>query len=79
MIEKIIQRLKLEYYIPQRNKAEGKARYYEMCVFDLESKNQNEKLTNRLKARLDYDRYMKALWYEELVKINLKISRIEDD
>jgi len=79
MIEKIIQRLKLEYYVPQRNKAEGKARYYEMSVFDLESRNQNEKLSNRLKARLEHDRIMKALWYEELVKLNLKISKIGDN
>jgi len=76
MIEKIIQRIKLEFYLPQRNKAEKMARYYEMSVRDLDYRNQHEKLSNRLKARLEYEKVMKVIWYEELTKLNLKISKI---
>ncbi len=76
MIEKIIQRMKLEFYLPQRNKAEKKFRGHEMNAIELEERQLSGKLSNRLKARLEYDLYMKDVWYEELQKLNSKIDQI---
>jgi hypothetical protein len=71
----IIKRLKLEFYLPQRNKAQKKVAGHRMLAKYREEKPR-EKRSRREQASIEYDYYMANIWQQELEKLEFKISKI---
>ncbi len=72
----IVKWIKMEFYAPQRNKAQKKvdghrgiAKYYE--------EKPREKRSRREQASVDYNYYMADVWQMELEKLEFKISKVE--
>jgi hypothetical protein len=73
----IIKWIKLEWYIPQRNKAKAKvdghrhiAQYYEEKPL--------HKRSSRINATIEYNYAMASIWQEKLEKFEAKITKINN-
>ena len=74
----VIKWLKLEWYIPQRNKAQGKVAGHRRIAKYLEEKPK-EKKSSRVEATIEYNYAMAHGWQIELEKLERKISQIENE
>ena len=72
----IINRLKMEFYAPQRNKAQKKVDGHRGIVRYLEEKPL-EKRSRREQATVEYNYSMADIWQEELERLEFKIQQIE--
>ncbi len=72
----IIKRLKLEFYIPQRNKAQKKVAGHRMLAKYHEEKPR-EKRSRREQSNIEYNYAMADTWQLELEKLESKISKVE--
>jgi len=69
--------IKLEWYLPQRNKAESKvadhrhiAQYYEQKPL--------HKRSSRINATIEYNYHMAGAWQQELERLEAKIAEIKN-
>ena len=72
----IINRLKMEFYAPQRNKAQKKVDGHRGIARYLEEKAL-EKRSRREQATIEYNYSMAEVWQEELERLEFKIQQIE--
>jgi hypothetical protein len=71
----IIKWLKLQFYIPQINKAEKKVaghRYYARCL----EEKPREKRSKKEQSTIEYNYAMADIWQQELDKLEFKMSKI---
>ena len=66
----------MEFYIPQRNKAQKKVAGHRDFARYLEEKPR-EKRSRREQATMEYNYHMADVWQQELEKLEFKISQIE--
>jgi hypothetical protein len=72
----IIKWLKMQFYIPQINKAKKKVtghRYFARCL----EEKPLEKRSRREQRTIEYNYAMADIWQEELEKLEFKIKKIE--
>ena len=74
----IIKWLKMEWYLPQRNKAESKTLGHRQLAKWLEKKPL-EKRSRREQANMEYHYYMSEIWNEKLEHLEFKIQQIQRD
>ena len=67
--------IKMEFYLPQRNKAQKKVDGHREFAKYLEEKPR-EKRSRREQATMEYHYSMAEIWQQELEKLNFKISKI---
>ena len=67
----------MEFYTPQRNKAEKKVAYYKWSIENLEGEERKKELSRRMKGRLEYHRRMLDVWQLDLEQLNFKISKVQ--
>ena len=72
----IINRLKMEFYAPQRNKAQKKVDGHRGIARYLEEKPL-EKRSRREQAAIEYNYHMADIWQQELDRLQFKISKVE--
>jgi hypothetical protein len=72
----IIKLIKMEFYLPQRNKAQKKVDGHRGIARYLEEKPL-EKRSRREQATIEYNYSMADVWQLELEKLELKISKVE--
>ena len=72
----IINRLKMEFYAPQRNKAQKKVDGHRGIARYLEEKPL-EKRSRREQATVEYNYSMAEVWQEELERLEFKIQAIQ--
>ena len=74
----VIKWLKLEFYIPQRNKALKKVAYYKWSVERYEKEaRQGKKFSRKDEGRFGYHGHMLDVWQVELEQLEFKISQVE--
>ncbi len=73
---KILKWIKMEFYAPQRNKAQKKVAGHREFAKYLEEKPR-EKRSRREQATMEYHYNMADVWQLELEKLEFKISQIE--
>jgi len=73
----VIKRIKLEWYIPQRNKAEAKAAGHRHIAQYLEQKPPHKR-SSRANATIEYNYHMAGAWQLELERLEAKISKIQN-
>ena len=66
----------MEFYIPQRNKAQKKVAGHRGIARYLEEKAL-EKRSRREQATIEYNYSMAEVWQEELERLEFKIQQIE--
>ncbi len=71
----IINRLKMEFYTPQRNKAQKKVDGHRGIARYLKEKPL-EKRSRREQATIEYNYSMADIWQQELERLDGKISKI---
>ncbi len=71
----IINRLKMEFYAPQRNKAQKKVDGHRGIARYLEEKPLEK--SRREQATIEYNYSMAEVWQEELERLEFKIQQIE--
>jgi hypothetical protein len=74
----IIKWIKLQFYIPQINKAEKKVighRYFARCL----EEKPREKRSNKEQSTIEYNYAMAEVWQKELEKLEFKIERIKNN
>jgi len=72
----IIKWLKMQFYIPQINKAEKKVtghRYFARCL----EEKPLEKRSRREQRTIEYNYAMADIWQEELEKLEFKMEKIK--
>jgi hypothetical protein len=72
----IIKWLKMQFYIPQINKAEKNVtghRFYAKCL----EEKPREKRSKKEQSTIEYNYAMADIWQEELEKLEYKMSKIE--
>ncbi len=72
----VINRLKMEFYAPQRNKAQKKVDGHRGIARYLEEKPL-EKRSRREQAPIEYNYQMADVWQIELDRLEFKISKVE--
>ncbi len=72
----IINRLKMEFYAPQRNNAQKKLDGHRGSARYLEEKPL-EKRSRRERATIEYNYSMADVWQQELERLEFKILQIE--
>ncbi len=72
----IINRLKMEFYAPQRNKAQKKVDGHRGIARYLEEKPL-EKRSRREQATIEYNYSMADIWQQELEQLEFKISQVK--
>ncbi len=76
IIMNVIKRLKMEFYIPQRNKAQKKVAGHRGIARYLEEKPL-EKRSRREQAAIEYNYHMADIWQLELERLEFKIHQTE--
>ena len=72
----IIKLIKMEFYAPQRNKAQKKVDGHRGIARYLEEKPK-EKRSRREQATIEYNYSMADIWQQELDRLQFKISNVE--
>ncbi len=72
----IIKWFKIEFYVPQRNKAQKKVAGHRQIAQYLEEKSKGKR-SRREQATIEYNYHMADVWHLELERLNFKISKIE--
>ena len=72
----IIKLIKMEFYLPQRNKAQKKVDGHRGIARYLEEKPL-EKRSRREQATVEYNYSMAEVWQEELERLEFKIQAIQ--
>ena len=72
----VVKWIKIEFYLPQRNKAQKKASGHREIARDLEEKPK-ERRSRREQATMEYNYFMANVWQEELERLEFKIQQIE--
>ncbi|MBC8502045.1 MAG: hypothetical protein H8D35_02830 [Nitrosopumilus sp.] len=72
----IIKLIKIEFYAPQRNKAQKKVDGHRGIARYLEEKSK-EKRSRREQATIEYNYHMADIWQQELDRLEFKISKAE--
>jgi hypothetical protein len=72
----IIKLIKMEFYAPQRNKAQKKVDGHRGIARYLEEKPK-EKRSRREQATIEYNYSMADIWQQELDRLQFKISKVE--
>ncbi len=72
----IIKLIKMEFYLPQRNKAQKKVAGHRGIARYLEEKPL-EKRSRREQATIEYNYHMADIWQQELDRLQFKISKVE--
>ncbi len=67
--------IKMEFYLPQINKAQKKVAGHRMIAKYYEEKPR-EKRSRREQATIEYNYHMADIWQLEFEKLELKISQI---
>ena len=75
-LTKITNRIKLEFYVPQRNKAKASVGYHRSFAKYLEEKSV-KKHSSRQQAEIDYNHHMANSWELKLEELNSKIEELE--
>ena len=75
-LTKITNRIKLEFYVPQRNKAKASVGYHRAFAKYLEEKS-IKKQTSRRRAEIEYNYHMAGSWQLKLEELNSKIEGIQ--
>jgi hypothetical protein len=73
---KITKWIKMEFYAPQRNKAQKKVDGHRGIARYLEEKPR-EKRSRREEATIEYNYHMADIWQQELDRLQFKISKVE--
>ncbi len=72
----IVKWIKIEFYAPQRNKAQKKVSGHRVIAMYFEEKS-IEKRSRREQATIEYNYSMADTWQLELEKLEFKISKVE--
>ena len=72
----IVKLIKMEFYAPQRNKAQKKVDGHRGIARYLEEKPK-EKRSRREQATIEYNYSMADIWQQELDRLQFKISNVE--
>ena len=66
----------MEFYVPQRNKANAMSEYHRNFAKYLEEKSM-KKRSSRKQATINYHYHVADSWQLKLERLNLQISKIE--
>jgi len=69
--------IKLEWYVPQRNKAQAKADGHRHIAQYYEQKPLHKR-SSRVHATIEYNYHMAGAWQQELERLEAKITKIQN-